>query len=303
MHDDRERFLEERRSGIGGSDAAAILGVSPRMSPLKLFLVKTGQVQEPDKSELEHLWWGQKLEPVIAERYVMETARCIETRARETLRRPDKPYLLGHRDYAILSAEDMPGQGTLEIKNTSSFMKKEWYTEDGIVDPPVYYQVQLQHYLMVDPERPAWGSLAALIGGNHLEWFDQARNDAFIAQLEARCDEFWDRVQRDDPPEPMGSAADTEALSMLYPKAQGESAIVLPPESLRWHEQRQAACGRIEDAKQEKELATQQLKALMGEAAFGLLPGQAGRYSWRNIEKKAYSVQATSYREFRFREK
>jgi len=38
----REQWLELRRQGIGGSDAAAILGMNPWKSPMDVWLEKTG---------------------------------------------------------------------------------------------------------------------------------------------------------------------------------------------------------------------------------------------------------------------
>jgi putative phage-type endonuclease len=71
--DDRERdeWLEQRRHGIGGSDAAAALGLSPWKTPLSLYLEKTGDAR-PFRDN-ESMLWGRVLEPAIRAEYTRRT--------------------------------------------------------------------------------------------------------------------------------------------------------------------------------------------------------------------------------------
>ena len=63
----REQWLEERRKGIGGSDAAAIAGLSPWKSPVAVWLEKTGQVEPEEPGEAAY--WGTVLEDVVARNF------------------------------------------------------------------------------------------------------------------------------------------------------------------------------------------------------------------------------------------
>ena len=69
----REEWLNERRTGIGGSDAAAVMGLNPWKSPLDVYLDKTGQLMEsPDNPAL---YWGRVLEEVVAREYSLRTRK------------------------------------------------------------------------------------------------------------------------------------------------------------------------------------------------------------------------------------
>ena len=51
----REAWLDRRRAGIGGSDVAALLGLSRWKTPLDVFLDKTGR-SEPIPDNEPMLW-------------------------------------------------------------------------------------------------------------------------------------------------------------------------------------------------------------------------------------------------------
>ena len=46
----RDAWLEARSHSLGGSDAAAVMGLNPYKSPFALWAEKTGMVPEPDIS-------------------------------------------------------------------------------------------------------------------------------------------------------------------------------------------------------------------------------------------------------------
>jgi putative phage-type endonuclease len=63
---ERAEWLEVRKTGIGGSDAAAAVGLSPYKSPLELWLEKTNRdatLPKPDPQDTtEPVYWGTLLE-------------------------------------------------------------------------------------------------------------------------------------------------------------------------------------------------------------------------------------------------
>ncbi len=59
--------LEERRKGIGGSDAATVLGLNPYQDPYALYLDKRGEAPPEDEDFLkESRYWGSVLEAPVA---------------------------------------------------------------------------------------------------------------------------------------------------------------------------------------------------------------------------------------------
>lgn len=69
-------WLDVRRQGIGSSDCTAACGLNPYMSMLELWMIKTGRIKQSIEDESEGhapLYWGKRLEPLVAEYYSMHT--------------------------------------------------------------------------------------------------------------------------------------------------------------------------------------------------------------------------------------
>ncbi len=75
----REEWLAVRNQGIGSSDSAAVVGLSPYKSPLELWMEKTGRKAPDDLSDNEAVFWGSTLEPVIAQVYGEKTGAKAST--------------------------------------------------------------------------------------------------------------------------------------------------------------------------------------------------------------------------------
>src|SRR5690606_9681273 len=127
----RDEWLQERRHGIGGSDVAAMLGLSPYMTPLELYHHKRGEIPTPER-EGEWLEWGQALEEPIAQRFARETGRTVLAPWQALGTSPDEPYIvLVDREHPFLRVsldrffvDAADERGTLEIKNTSEWKGK-----------------------------------------------------------------------------------------------------------------------------------------------------------------------------------
>ena len=76
-----DRWLECRMHGpkgdipytVGGSDVAAIFGVSPWTTPMELWLIKKGRMKPAAKSNSNQLMMGHLLEPIAAYWYGQKT--------------------------------------------------------------------------------------------------------------------------------------------------------------------------------------------------------------------------------------
>lgn len=297
--DPRQDWLEKRRNGIGGSDAAAVIGISPWKSPLALWAEKTGQVDEPNLEELEYIEWGQVLEDPIAQKYQQVTGRYLEDPGRFAIvQHPEKSFMHCTIDRKIHDAheaiESLPyyadGAGDLSIKNVGFFKATEWEEE-----APLTYQVQMMHELAVTGLQ--WGSFAVLIGGQKFGWLDTPRNEKFISYLVEIEEEFWNLVIRGIPPEPDASDSTKEVLLRLYPQDTGESKA-LPEAFTAIRDRRQNLKDQIKAAEADIQLLENQIKAAIGEATFGLLPDGSG-FSWKKQHRKEYFVKASDYRTLR----
>lgn len=284
----REDWLVRRSYGIGASESAAILGVSPYQSPYALWARKCGLVEDTEESELQR--WGNILEPAICEEYASQTGRRIIDHGRYAVRKSETcPVMLATLDREV-HADDREGPGCMDAKNVGAYKLDEW--KDGA---PLYYQVQLQHQMEVTGWR--WGSLAALIGGNQFRWIDVERNEAFIELLRRKCVEFWRLVESRTPPPVDGSNSTAEVLKRLFPKDTGET-IALPGEAVSWDDEYRQACADVTEAEKRKASAKAKIVAALGDATFGVLPA-GGRYSFATQTRPAFHVEESSFRVLR----
>src|SRR5690606_15971722 len=95
----REEWLQVRSQGIGGSDIAAIVGVSPWDTPLSIYLRRVGEL--PEKEETEAMYWGTVLEEVVAQEYKRRHPEVQVRRVNAVLQHPETPYFLANIDREI----------------------------------------------------------------------------------------------------------------------------------------------------------------------------------------------------------
>jgi putative phage-type endonuclease len=206
----REDWLKVRKSGIGGSDAAAAVGLNPYMSPLELWLDKTGRdagLAKPDPHDTtEPVYWGTLLEPIVAAAYTQQTGRRVR-KVNAVLRHPSIPWMLANIDREVVGARSV---SILECKTAGEFGARLW--RDSV---PEYVQIQVQHQLAVTGKLAA--DVAVLLCGQALEVHRIERDDALIARLIELEAAFWRYVETDTPPPADGSESADRALRHLYP--------------------------------------------------------------------------------------
>lgn len=214
---DREKWLKAREAGIGGSDAAAIVGLTPWKSAFQLWLEKTGQAEPEDLSDNERVYWGTQLEEVVAREFTRRTGKAV--RRRGLLQSEEYPFLLASVDRMVIGED-----AGLECKTANGFAAKAWENDEV---PDAYY-CQCQHYMMVTGCQRWY--IAVLIGGNKFVWKAIDRNEADIKALQEAEIAFWDKVQKKEMPPVDGSGSCTEALANMY-RGGKEEAIQLPSQA------------------------------------------------------------------------
>ena len=145
----RDNWLKERSKGIGGSDAAAILGVSPYKTNERLWLEKTGQEQPEDISGKSWVIDGTKSEEHIRELFKLAHPN-IEYwyEPFNNFASPKYDFIRGSVDGIITMPDGT--KGIHEIKNAEIFglaAKEKWNCT-----VPVHYLVQVLHYFNVFPD-------------------------------------------------------------------------------------------------------------------------------------------------------
>lgn len=207
-----DNFLVNRRQGIGGSDIAAILGVSKFKTALDVYLSKT--TDQPEQKG-EHLYWGHALENPIIDRFIRDTGANV-IRQPEMRRHPDYEWAIANADALITNSDTI--EAILEIKTSSAFKSREWGADDTD-EVPIEYIAQVQWYMWIYDVQEAY--LAALIGGNQYRQYHITRDDELIAVLAEKAQAFWqNHVIPRIPPNPQDGAD----AQKLYPSDNGDTA-------------------------------------------------------------------------------
>jgi putative phage-type endonuclease len=191
---DRQAWLDERRKGLGGSDAAAAAGLSRYKTPMQLFFEKLGELPDDDLSDNDAVQWGIKLEAVVADEYAARTGAKI-ARVNRILRHPEHEFMLANIDRRIVGEK----RG-LECKTAGQWAAdSENWGPSGTDQVPIEYICQCQHYLAVT----GWESwdLAVLIGGRDFRTYTIPRDESLIEHLVKIESQFWECVQTRTPPE------------------------------------------------------------------------------------------------------
>lgn len=212
MTPSREEFLARRKQGIGGSDVAAVLGVSPYRTPYQVWLDKTGQA--PEREETEILHFGQVLEQVIADEYVRRNGVKVQKR-NAMYHHKDHPELVANIDRYIV------GGKILECKTCNAFAADKFGKDGDSV--PDEYLLQVQHYMHITGIHEA--VLAVLIGGNQYRQFELMYDWSLAEFAAAKCVEFWQKYVLTNTPPP---ATENDDLAEYYSAKPGASINASP---------------------------------------------------------------------------
>lgn len=215
----REDWLAQRRKTIGGSDAAAIVGLSRYSTPYTIFMDKTGRL--PDKPDTEAMRLGRDLEDYVAKRWQEATGKKVR-RLQAMLYNPVYPFAHADVDRMVIGED-----AGLECKTTSTLDVKQF---NGVEFPEKYY-AQCVHYLAVTGLKRWY--LAVLVFGRGFFEFTLERDQLEIDALMTAEAEFWtENVAKDNPPPPDGSQATTEALQVIYAESQDEERDLFGRETM-----------------------------------------------------------------------
>jgi putative phage-type endonuclease len=256
-----------RNSGIGASEIAAIVGLSPYENALDVYFRKVGQADaRPDST---YMRWGRLLESVIADRYAEEY--CVELVESTTVRHPEREWMVATPDRLWKD-----GSRLVEIKNVSARNAHEWGEPWTSQIPERYFLQVLWQMAVTDTES---ADVVALIGGNDLRVYTAERDPQLEAWLVDVGQEFWhEHVLAGVEPPVEDWEATARYLSMRYPRDNGET-VIATPEVEAWLDRLREAREVIEQAEAARLQAEVKIKEFMGDAS--TLVGLNGRVSYR----------------------
>ncbi len=262
-------WLDYRKQGIGGSDAAVVCGISRYKSPVELWMEKTNQM--PDQEAGEAAYWGTQLESLVRTEFTKRTGIEVEHRM-ELLRSDEHPFMQANLDGTCVHPE--LGPCIFEAKTASAFKAGEW--EDGIPDE---YFLQVQHYMAVTGYKGTY--IAALIGGNTFRWKFIPRDEGLIAMLVQLEADFWQHVQNETPPPLDGSSASARFLAERFPNSMSNFRIELPNQAEQLIQQYDEASQQIKLLTERKQEAENLLKEMLGSHETGTTGDHL--VTWKNV--------------------
>lgn len=262
-------WLEWRKKGIGGSDVAAICGLSRYRSPLAVYLDKMGEI--PPLEDNPKMKAGRMLEPVIADWFGEETGMKV-MKQNAIFQHKTHPFMLANIDRWL------PGQNAgLEIKNTGEYSRDDWSGTQA----PTEYILQCNHYMAVTGAERWY--IAVLIGGWDLQWRIIERDETLIANLITIEEAFWTKHINAQQP-PAVNSQDTDLLNQMYPTSRTASKFELSEfhyDTVKRLVDTKTTMKRAED---DHEDAKNQMKNLMGENELVIWQGEK-LCSWKTNAK------------------
>lgn len=264
-----EDWLNARHHGIGGSDVAAVLGMSPYSNNVEVWARKTGRADrdiEPNEAmDLGHLF-EEVIAQATAERLGLE---ILGPPHPVLLQHPDLPYLLVTPDRI---ARDKDGRvGPLEIKMTAGPTVSDDWSDDAT---PHAAALQLVHQMVVTGHQVGW--IGALVGGyghriepRTIEW-DQGLADVLVAALS----EFWQHVEEEKMPAPLGAGA-SKSVEDVFSALGVVGRMEIDTDTIALVDQLADARERASTAKKEAEQLAAQVGARLHDAdtQVGLVDG------------------------------
>ncbi|MGS2588047.1 YqaJ viral recombinase family nuclease [Streptomyces hebeiensis] len=206
---DREKWLTARRSGLGSSDIAAILGISRHGNALSVWHDKTGGLPlESDDSE--PALWGRAFEDTVAREWARRNRSVV--RRVGLVANISRPWQMCTLDRRVLECPLADGRErcAVEIKCRAAFKAGQWRT--GVPD-----DVLAQTLWQADVCGYDHIHVGCLIGGNDYRQFvvRTADHQQLIEDLRAAGARAWQQILDRRPPV-LPADADPDVLLDLY---------------------------------------------------------------------------------------
>ncbi|MBR3688947.1 MAG: YqaJ viral recombinase family protein [Lentisphaeria bacterium] len=274
MSDSRDDWLKFRSGYIGGSDAAAVVGLNPFVSPFSLWAEKTGQ-QPPFEGNLA-TEVGTYLEEFVARKFTEQTGKKVR-RENATILNDEYPWACADLDRVVIGED-----AGLEIKTVSSLSLKHYKNGDY---PPRFY-VQCCHYLALTGKQRWY--LSVLIGNSDFRIFTIERDEDEIRALMDAEKSFWeDHVLTKTPPPPDGEAPTDDSLKVLYPESNGQTMELFGRDKIidRYFE----IADMIKTLEREQDEIKQTIQLDMGDTEIGLT--DAYKVIWKSQTRSSFDAK------------
>lgn len=248
----REAWLAARLDGIGGSEVAALVGISEYDTAFSIWRKKTATEPEPELTGAP-IEWGHRLEDVVAEKIADEIG-MVSRFGGGLWANPEKPFLRVTPDRFATKARSWRAEALIECKTAGD--GTEW--ESGTIRPgghgtgsaPLHYQAQCQWQMGIIGLKRAY--LGCLVMGREREFYtvEIEFDPEWFRELADEAERFWvTNILGDEIPMHDLRHPKTEELLKLISPVVVKPTVDLPLDAEEWlveYEKAQAAAKRAD---------------------------------------------------------
>jgi putative phage-type endonuclease len=293
--DERTEWLAWRQSGVGASDVAGIVGLSPWSSPWSVWANKVGLI--PEESASETMEFGQWAELMIGPWFAHRTGLHVAGEQTWCTHRTRKTHLCTVDGFVV---EEEPAFGWAYLRQHGFAPEPLGPLQIKAFGPgrrwdevPADIQCQEQWEMHVTGLDRVW---LAVLMGRRLDVHELKRDQGDIDMLIERVDAFWnEHVLTGDPPPVDGSDATARVLHDLFPGDLRGEMIDADETMAAVVERWKAAKAAVKEHEAVEKLAANEIKAALGDATELLVNDQLVA-SWRRQNARRLDVTALKAR-------
>ncbi len=265
---DRSKFL-------GGSDIAAVLGISPWRTPLDLWRDKSTPRSETPRKQVfsRGIRWESVVAEMLVERLEADGHTVEIVGSNNRYRDQEHDFMAAEIDFEIKldGAEEITN---VELKTVHPFKMRDWGESDSD-NMPTHYTAQVMWGLGVTRRRS--GILAALFGADELRAYPVLRDEETVQALRGRGLHFWQRhVLTGIAPDPI-TIADTDRL---FGQDNGER-LQADPALTEWLMRMRAIRAEIKAREAEADALEFQIRKAMGSNTHIDMPNGKTACEWK----------------------
>lgn len=275
---EKEEWLLKRKEGIGGSDVASILGISPYKSAISVYMDKItpdDECENIDDNTSYQMELGNKLENFVAKEFTLKTNKKVRN-VNGILKNKKYPYSIANIDKAVVGE-----RAFLECVVTNSFSKKKYKTE-----VPSHIKAQCYHYMAITGATHCY--VAILVGNEELIIHKLNRDEKIIHEIMKIEKEFWETyVLGDVIPLPDGSEDYSKVLCSLYEDSIDEVLVIFEKEEIldRYDEIKK----QIKELDKEKKSIEQYIQSQMESYEIAFIGER--KVSWKKQSRTAFDTK------------
>ncbi len=281
-----EQLTRDRTTYLGGSDVAAILGLSKYKSALDVYNAKVNGITQAVNLAMKV---GLHCEEIIVDSY-KEGLDNIKFAFHNVNAYSGQYSFIGAQlDLLIVTMTDSITLADIKVKGQ---MMQSQFGEEYTSDIPedIYCQVALQRYLT----GAEYVDIPVLFFPTTYKVYRYTKNERFEEHIIEMLNRFWhDCILAKNPPKPMSK----EDLDFLYPTSNG-LAIEVNYEFVEQAERLKGLKGKMGALKKQSDALELELKKTIGANEIAIYGGEKVA-SCATVNRKAYTVSETTYRTLR----